>query len=85
MSIKILLPKIGFAMDEGTIVEWLVVDGHEVSTGQPLYTLESDKSVQEVESPGAGVLRIIRQAGGTCKVGEVLAELLPKTEVNARN
>src|SRR3546814_2814632 len=33
MSTQILLPKIGFSMNEGTIAEWLVADGAEVRQG----------------------------------------------------
>lgn len=75
MSTQVLLPKIGFAMNEGTLTEWLVPDGSEVSEGQPLYTFESDKSVQEVESPASGKLKIIAQPGETYEVGAVLAEI----------
>lgn len=72
MSADILLPKLGFAMNEGTLAEWLVSDGSEVSEGQPIYTLESEKSVSEVESPASGRIKIIVEIGATCKVGTLL-------------
>jgi pyruvate/2-oxoglutarate dehydrogenase complex dihydrolipoamide acyltransferase (E2) component len=75
MSTPILLPKLGFSMDEGTIAEWMVADGAAVTAGQPLYSLESDKSVQEIEAPCSGVLRILEVAGGTFKVGTVIGEI----------
>ena len=43
--------------------------------GQPLYSLESDKSAQEVEAPASGRLRIIARIGQTYEVGTVLAEI----------
>jgi len=72
MSTDIILPKIGFSMNEGTIAEWMVADGAEVTEGQPLYSLESEKSVQEIESPAAGTLKILKQAGEVYEVGTVI-------------
>ncbi len=73
MSVEVLLPKLGFSMNEGVLAEWLVADGGAAVEGQPLYALESDKSVQEVESPATGKLRILKQVGETYEVGTVLA------------
>ncbi|CAM2169565.1 Biotin/lipoyl-binding protein [Paraburkholderia sacchari] len=75
MATQILFPKIGFAMEEGTLSEWLVADGATVIEGQPLYVLESDKSAQEVESPASGIVKIIAAIGETYKVGDVLGEI----------
>ena len=75
MATQVLMPKIGFSMEEGTLVEWLLTDGAEVKEGQALYSLESEKSIQEVEAPASGKLRIIAQPGETYKVGHVLAEI----------
>ncbi|KKA09988.1 MULTISPECIES: biotin/lipoyl-containing protein [Pseudomonas fluorescens group] len=75
MSNQILMPKIGFSMNEGTLSEWLVADGDTVTVGQPIYALESDKSVQEIESDTAGTIKLIAQAGEVYQVGEVLAEI----------
>lgn len=75
MTTQVLMPKIGFSMEEGTIAEWLQADGAEVRQGLPLYSLESDKSVQEIESPASGKLRIIAATGQSYRVGHVLAEI----------
>jgi pyruvate/2-oxoglutarate dehydrogenase complex dihydrolipoamide acyltransferase (E2) component len=75
MNTPILLPKLGFSMEEGTIAEWLIPDGGTVTAGQPLYSLESEKSVQEIEAPVTGTLRILEAAGGTFKVGSVIGEI----------
>lgn len=72
MATEVLLPKIGFSMNEGTLAEWLVVDGGEAVEGQPLFALESDKSTNEVDSPASGTLRIIAQPGEVYEVGTVL-------------
>ena len=76
MATEVLLPKIGFSMNEGVLTRWLVDDGATVTQGQPLYELESDKSLQEVEAPASGGLKIIVAATGeTYPVGTVLGEI----------
>ena len=73
MAVEVLLPKIGFSMNEGTVAEWLVADGGQAVEGQPLFSLESDKSTNEVDAPATGTLRIIVAAGGDpVEVGTVL-------------
>ena len=72
MAVEILLPKIGFSMNEGQVAEWLAKDGEEIKEGQPLYSLEADKSTNEVEAPASGTLRIVAQLGETYEVGTVL-------------
>ena len=72
MATEILLPKLGFSMSEGELVEWLVADGGAVTEGEPLFSLESDKSTNEVEAPASGTLRIMKPVGESYEVGTVL-------------
>ena len=72
MATEILLPKIGFSMNEGVLSEWLVTDGGEIKEGEPLFAVESDKSTNEVESPATGKLKIVAQPGETYEVGTLL-------------
>lgn len=76
MTTQVLMPKLGFSMNEGTISEWLIADGEAVTEGQALYSLESDKSVQEIEAPVSGTLKILAQEGEVYEVGAVLAEIV---------
>ncbi|GFE79827.1 hypothetical protein GCM10011487_18270 [Steroidobacter agaridevorans] len=76
MSVEVRIPQIGFSMQEGTLVEWLVSDGGEVENGAPLYTLELDKAVQEVTSPAAGKLKVHAQTGQAYPVGALIAEIV---------
>ncbi|MCO5794761.1 MAG: biotin/lipoyl-binding protein [Blastomonas sp.] len=76
MAFQVTIPKIGFSMNEGILSEWLVEDGGQVTEGQPLYSLESDKSTNEVESPATGTLKIIGEIGETYEVGVVIAEIV---------
>jgi pyruvate/2-oxoglutarate dehydrogenase complex dihydrolipoamide acyltransferase (E2) component len=75
MATEILLPKLGFSMNEGELIEWLVEDGGVVTEGQPLFALESEKSTQEIDAPASGTLRILKTVGETYPVGTVLAEI----------
>lgn len=75
MAFQVTVPKIGFSMNEGILSEWLVEDGAQVTEGQPLYSIESDKSINEVESPATGTLKIIGELGETYEVGTLIAEI----------
>lgn len=72
MATEILLPKLGFSMTEGQIAEWMFKDGDEVKEGDVLFSLEADKSTNEVDSPATGTLKIAVEAGEMCAVGTIL-------------
>jgi pyruvate/2-oxoglutarate dehydrogenase complex dihydrolipoamide acyltransferase (E2) component len=76
MSVEVRIPQIGFSVQEGTLVEWLVPDGSFVENGAALYTLELDKSVQEVTSPAAGTLKVHAAVGQVYPVGALIAEIV---------
>ncbi|WP_341920181.1 lipoyl domain-containing protein [Hydrocarboniphaga effusa] len=76
MSTPIVLPKLGFSMTEGTLADWLVADGAAVMQGQLLYSLESDKSIQDIEAPASGRLKILQAAGAAYPVGTKLGEIV---------
>ena len=72
MATEVILPKLGFSMNEGQLAEWLVADGGQATEGEPLFSLESEKSSQEVESPTTGTLKILKPVGETYEVGTIL-------------
>jgi pyruvate/2-oxoglutarate dehydrogenase complex dihydrolipoamide acyltransferase (E2) component len=76
MSVEVKIPQIGFSTQEGTLVEWLIPDGGQVAEGAPLYTLELDKSVQEVTSPASGTLKVRAAPGQVYPVGELIGEIV---------
>ena len=60
MATPIIMPKFGQMTEESAIVEWLKKEGDNVAKGDILFTVETDKSVMEVESFEAGtVLKIV--------------------------
>jgi pyruvate/2-oxoglutarate dehydrogenase complex dihydrolipoamide acyltransferase (E2) component len=66
---------LSMGMTEATLREWLAQDGATVQEGMPIYSLESDKAIQEIESPVAGVLRIRGTPGETYPVGELIGTI----------
>ncbi|WP_033921736.1 biotin/lipoyl-containing protein [Sphingomonas sp. 37zxx] len=75
MSTEIRVPKLGMSMTEGVLVEWLVADGASVEIGTPIYSLETDKSVQEIESSAAGTLKIVGEVGETYEPGALIGSI----------
>src|SRR3954465_6429766 len=58
MATEIVMPRLGWTMEEGIFGEWLKKDGESVKSGDLLFTVESDKATQEVETFENGILRI---------------------------
>ena len=74
MTVKVLMPKGSDTMTEGKVLKWLKKEGDQVSTGETVVEIETDKVNMEVEAMGSGVLRkILVEAGKVVPVGELLA------------
>ncbi len=74
MATKVLVPRLGEAVEEVTVTGWLKQIGDSVNELEPLLEVESDKVTVEVPAPASGVLlKIERQKGEPVKVGELLA------------
>lgn len=83
MAIEIVMPKLGWTMEEGVLTEWVKKDGDPVRTGEILFTVESDKALQEVEAFDEGILRIPPDSpvpGSIVKVGGLLAYVVQPGE-----
>ncbi len=64
MATPIIMPKFGQMTEDSAIVEWLKKEGDKVAKGDILFTVETDKSVMEVESFEAGtLLKIVVKPG----------------------
>jgi pyruvate dehydrogenase E2 component (dihydrolipoamide acetyltransferase) len=88
MPIEIKIPRLGWSMEEGIFSGWLKKDGEPVKSGEPLFTLEGEKSSQDIESTDSGLLLIPKdspQAGATVKVGQVIGHLVGQNEVVESN
>src|SRR5580704_15075228 len=56
MATPIIMPKFGQMTEESAIVEWRKKEGDSVAKGDILFTVETDKSVMDVESFEEGTL-----------------------------
>jgi pyruvate/2-oxoglutarate dehydrogenase complex dihydrolipoamide acyltransferase (E2) component len=77
--IDVVVPKWGLTMEEADIGQWLVAVGDRVSEGDPLVEIETDKALNELESPASGVIaEIISVQGTTVEPGDVIARISPE-------
>ncbi len=70
---EVIMPKMGDAMEEGTLLQWLKRDGESVKAGDVIAEIETDKSNVEVEAEDAGVLHLRAEPGAVVPVGTVIA------------
>ncbi|MBA2430490.1 MAG: pyruvate dehydrogenase complex dihydrolipoamide acetyltransferase [Chthoniobacterales bacterium] len=78
---EIQMPKLSDTMTEGTLVTWLKKKGEQVSTGDVIAEIETDKAPMEWESPEDGVLsEIYVEEGGKVEVGQRIAFIGGKDE-----
>jgi pyruvate dehydrogenase E2 component (dihydrolipoamide acetyltransferase) len=74
MAVEVTMPKFGLTMHEGTIQRFFKAVGDHVSAGDPLYEVETEKVLYEVESPASGVLAVaLFEEGATVECGVAVA------------
>jgi pyruvate dehydrogenase E2 component (dihydrolipoamide acetyltransferase) len=69
------MPKLSDTMEEGTVLEWKKRDGQEVSKGDVLAEIESDKASFEIEAEADGVLHVIVDSGRPVPVGQLIGRI----------
>ncbi|MCI0710700.1 MAG: 2-oxo acid dehydrogenase subunit E2 [Chloroflexi bacterium] len=57
MAELVTMPKLGFDMQEGTLIRWVKQIGDQVNEGDVLAEIETDKATVEVEAYASGILR----------------------------
>jgi 2-oxoglutarate dehydrogenase E2 component (dihydrolipoamide succinyltransferase) len=76
VAAEIHVPELGESVADATVGRWLKQEGDEVSAGDPLVELETDKINFEVEAEQDGVLESIsKNEGDTVNVGEVIGTI----------
>ena len=87
---EIQMPKLSDTMSEGTLVSWKKKKGDQVSAGEVLAEIETDKATMEWESPEDGTLtEIYVEEGGKVNIGDKIAfiggegEEAPKEQAQA--
>lgn|SRR5574341_138071 len=74
MAELINMPKLGFDMQEGQLINWLIKPGDTLKQGQIVAEIESDKATVEVESYVEGtVLQLLVEAGSWVPIGAAIA------------
>jgi pyruvate dehydrogenase E2 component (dihydrolipoamide acetyltransferase) len=56
VAVEAVMPKFGLTMTEGTIQKWFKNEGDAIKAGEPLFEVETEKVLYEVESPAAGTV-----------------------------
>ncbi len=81
MAIQVSMPQLSDTMHEGKILTWRKKEGEQVSRGDALAEVQTDKADLEIEAFHDGVLlRIDAPAGTTVKVGSIIAVIGEKGE-----
>jgi pyruvate dehydrogenase E2 component (dihydrolipoamide acetyltransferase) len=76
MASDVTMPRLSDSMEEGTVLKWLVEEGGEVTRGEPLVEIETDKANMTYDADTDGVLiEIVAQEGDTLEIGEVIARI----------
>jgi pyruvate dehydrogenase E2 component (dihydrolipoamide acetyltransferase) len=74
--IPIEMPKLGYDMETGTVSAWLKQVGDQISRGDVIAEIETDKSTVEMEATATGILvEIVHDAGAQVAVGAPIAWL----------
>ncbi len=74
MSTKVHMEALSPTMEEGQVVKWLKSEGDEVTNGDIIAEIETDKATMELTARGDGILRAIMVGeGATAPVGSVIA------------
>ena len=74
MPTKVIMPKLGESVVEGTVMAWLKQSGETIEEYEPLLEVNTDKVDTEIPSPASGtILTILIPEGQTVSAGTTLA------------
>ena len=74
MITKVVMEALSPTMEEGRIITWHKKEGDEVTVGDIIAEVETDKAVMELQARGDGILRkIVAGEGATVEVGKLVA------------
>ncbi|MDE7053530.1 MAG: lipoyl domain-containing protein [Oscillospiraceae bacterium] len=76
MEKQLSLPRLRPEMTSGVLCAWLKAEGETVRAGEPVYEIETDKVVNQIEATEGGVLKkLLREEGDEVAAGEAVAIL----------
>ena len=74
MEKKINMPKLAPEMESGVLCAWLKEEGDTDAAGEPLFEIETNKEVKQVEATVSGVLKKqLAEEGDTVRVDTAVA------------
>ncbi len=77
----VIMPKMGDAMEEGTVIKWLKAEGDMVAKDEPLVEIETDKATLELTAEYAGTLsKRIAGEGESVAIGKPIATITSEGE-----
>jgi pyruvate dehydrogenase E2 component (dihydrolipoamide acetyltransferase) len=81
MAISVVMPALEMAQETGKLLSWRKKEGENVVKGEPLFEIETDKAVVEIEAQGDGILAAVTaDVGAVIPVGETIAWLVAPGE-----
>lgn len=79
--VEVIMPKMGDAMEEGKLLEWLADDGAAVKSGDVIGNIQTDKATVELTAPSTGTLSgLLASPGDLIEVGKPIAVILKEGE-----
>jgi pyruvate dehydrogenase E2 component (dihydrolipoamide acetyltransferase) len=86
MAYEVVIPRLGLTMEEGSVVDWYKKDGEAVQVGEPMFSVETDKAVMDVEAPYSGlVYRLPDLPEGMQPIGTLVGYILQPGEALPNN
>jgi pyruvate dehydrogenase E2 component (dihydrolipoamide acetyltransferase) len=81
LATDVIMPALGMAQVTGKLIRWLKREGEQVTKGEPLMEVETDKATVEVEAPATGVLSgLTASEGDDVAVGKAIGVILAAGE-----
>ncbi|MBR5571903.1 MAG: lipoyl domain-containing protein, partial [Oscillospiraceae bacterium] len=80
MAQKVIVPRLGQTMTEGTVARFFVKNGDKVQEDTNIYELEYDKSTAPIPAKKAGTVHLLVAEGAVVPVGQPVAVVLEDGE-----
>lgn len=81
MASKVVMPKWGMGLTEGTVAKWLKAEGEPVTEGEPLVEIETAKAVEAAPATQSGrLVKILVAEGQTVETFTTLAVIAAEGE-----
>ena len=81
MPTRLLMPKLGMEMADGSVAAWRAREGDKVEQGDVVLQIETEKITYDIEAPASGILqKVLAREGETRPVGALLGVITAEGE-----